>query len=99
MRVELSERAIDDLAGIGLWIAGRSDTETAHNYVERLRAFAMRLANHPLGGTPRDELLPGLRSMTFERRYIVLYQVVIETGVVRIYSIVSGFRNLPDLFD
>jgi toxin ParE1/3/4 len=98
MRVEFSERATDDLAGIALWIAGRSDAGTAHDYVERLRAFALRLANHPLGGTPRDELLPGLRSITFERRYIVLYEVDVEAGAVRVFSIVSGFRNLPDLF-
>ena len=37
--------------------------------------FVAKLAMFPNRGTPRDELHPGMRSVTFERRYLVFYQV------------------------
>ena len=84
--------AIDDLAGISLWIAGRANKDVAHSYVERLKAFALRIGGYPRGGTPRDEFAPGLRSVTFERRYLIVYRI--EKKTVEILRIASNSRDL-----
>jgi toxin ParE1/3/4 len=65
----------------------------AHAYVERLKAYALRVGGYPHGGTPRDEFAPGLRAITFERRYAIVYRV--ENDAVEILRIVSNFRDLP----
>jgi toxin ParE1/3/4 len=94
--VAFSELAIDALAGISLWIAARADKDVAHAYVERLKAFALRIGGYPRGGTPRNEFAPGLRSVTFERRDVIVCHVANE--VVEILRIVSNFRDLRAVF-
>ena len=88
--------AIDDLAEISIWIAGRADDDVAHAYVERLKAFALRIGGYPHGGTPRDYFAPGLRSVTFERGYLIVYQV--ESEAVEILRIVSNYRDMRKVF-
>jgi toxin ParE1/3/4 len=90
--VVFSELAIDDLAEIAVWIAQRAGKQIAHAYVERLKAFALRIGGYPHGGTPRDEFAPGLRSVTFERRYVIIYRT--DNASVEVMRIISGYRNL-----
>lgn len=84
--------AIEDLAEISLWIVGQADKDVAHRYVERLKAFALRIGGYPHGGTPRDEFAPGMRSVTFERRYLIVYRVESETVIIM--RIVSSYRDV-----
>ena len=49
---------------------------TARRYVERIRERCRRITTLPLAGRPRDDLAPGLRTVPFERRVVIVYRVV-----------------------
>ena len=95
-RVRLSGRAIDDLIGIRNWIAAAAGAETAEGYIDRITTKFQALESFPLRGTPRDDLVPGLRTITFERRVKIGYRVIDDE--VLIERIVSTARDLSALF-
>lgn len=95
-RVRLSEDAIEDLSGIGRWIADQADLDTANAFVARIEATCNRLSYFPNRGTPHFVIAPGLRTILFERRYIIGYRV--EGDEVIILRIVHGARDFPHVF-
>jgi len=64
------------------------------SYVARLQDACHRLCDFPQRGTPRDNLAPGLRTVTFERRAVIAY--FIEPGTVRIARIFHHGRDLSE---
>jgi toxin ParE1/3/4 len=68
----------------------------ARRYVERIRARCRLIPTLPLAGRPRDDLAPGLRSVAFERRAVILYRVIGET--VEISNIFHGGRDYAALY-
>jgi toxin ParE1/3/4 len=68
----------------------------ARRYVERLRDRCRRIVLLPHAGRPRDDLAPGLRSVAFERRAVILYRVVGET--VEITNVFHGGRDYAALY-
>ncbi|MBY8825481.1 type II toxin-antitoxin system RelE/ParE family toxin [Sphingomonas colocasiae] len=87
--------ARDDLLELYDWIDERADMDVAHGYVLQVEAFANGLADFPGRGTPRDHLVPGMRTMTFRRRTIVAYRV--DGEVVHILRIVRAARDIAAL--
>lgn len=71
--------ARDDLLALYDWIAERADTQTAYEYTSQIEAHAQKLAAFPDRGTPRDDLVPGLRTTVYRRRTIIAYRVVGST--------------------
>jgi toxin ParE1/3/4 len=61
----LAERHLDRLHQ---YIASHASEDRADEYVGRIVDFCKSLTTFPLRGTPRDDLLPGLRVTGFERR-------------------------------
>ena len=57
---------------------------------------ASGLANVPLGGRPRDDLAPGLRTVPFERSAVIAY--IVEGGAVQIINIFYGGRDYEALY-
>lgn len=94
--VRYRPEALADLAEIfrGMRRASGS-VVTARRYVERIRARCHRIARLPLGGLPRDDLAPGLRTVPFERRAVIAYRVVKDT--VEITNIFHGRRDYAAL--
>lgn len=68
-------RARADLLALYDWIAERADAETAFDYTSRIEARAALLATFPDRGTPRDDLVPGMRTIPYRRRTIIAYRV------------------------
>lgn len=76
---------MEDLAAIYDWIADRADDDTATSYRDRILAACARLAEFPNRGSKRDDLLPGARTIAFERRAIIVYQVAgVEVRIIRV---------------
>lgn len=74
-----------DLRALYDWIAERADPDTAFAYTSRIEDHAAALAEFPERGTPRDDLVPGLRTTTYRRRTIIAYRVSDgEVGVLRL---------------
>jgi toxin ParE1/3/4 len=92
--VRYTEFAKADLIALHAWIEEATDFETADRYLQRLERHCLALAEFPNRGTPRGDLGPEVRSLSFERRLVVFYRV--ENHVVAILRILSGARNLQE---
>jgi toxin ParE1/3/4 len=68
----------------------------ARRYVERIRERCRRIARLPEGGRLRDDLAPGLRSVPFERRAVIVYRVLGNT--VEITNVFHGGRDYAALY-
>ncbi len=80
-----------DLLALYDWIAARADPDTAFDYTSRIEAHAEKLAEFPERGTPRDDLVPGMRTTPYRRRTIIAYRVV--GGEVEILRLVHAGRD------
>ena len=96
-QVRLSALAIEDLAALRQWIEGQSDRQIADAYLARIEARLASLSDFPARGTPRDDLAPGIRTLSFERRLVIAYAVQART--VLVLRVISGQRELAPLFD
>lgn len=69
----------------------------ASDYTSRIDSHAAKLAHFPHRGTPRDDLAPGFRTITYRRRTIIAYKVIGEE--VEIWHILHGGRDPTGVFD
>ena len=67
--------ARSDLLALYDWIAERAGADTAFDYTSRIEEHTARLGAFPRRGTPRDDLLPGLRTISYRRRTVIAYRV------------------------
>lgn len=84
-----------DLFGLYRYIAEESGGAVAGAYIDRLEAACLALETFPKCGTRRDDIRPGLRTMGFERRATIVFQVL-EAEVV-IVRILYGGRDYERL--
>jgi toxin ParE1/3/4 len=63
----------------------------ALRYVDRIQARCEKIGDAPRGGRPRDDLMPGLRTVPFEQSAVIAY--VIEDNKVRITNVFYGGRD------
>ncbi len=91
LRVIFSERAATRLAELGEYIAREATSAVANGYLDRIHAACMALTVFPKRGRRRDDILPGLRTIGFERRATIAYRVF-DTHV-EIISIAYGGRD------
>lgn len=97
LKVSYRPEAIVDLAEIYRFIAIRSQNRTiARDFVERIKDRCNRIGYAPLGGTPRDDLELGLRTVPFERTAVIAYKV--EQDAVRIGNVFYGGRDFEALY-
>lgn len=92
MRVELSRLALADLERIGDWVAANADVAVALAYLDRIEMACAGLAEFPMRGTPRDDLGPLVRTISFEGRATIAYRV--EADAVLILGIFDTGRLL-----
>ena len=88
--------ALRDLRALYDWVDERTDPSTASGYVARISHFAVKLRYFPNRGTPHFHILPGLRTVTFERHIVVAY--VVESGIVRILRLIDTARDFRRAF-
>lgn len=94
--VVVGPRALEDPQAIHRWIMHGADADVADAYLNRIEAACHRLADFPLRGTPRDDLVGGLRTITFEGRATIAYTV---TGdLVTILRVLHRGRDLGGAF-
>jgi toxin ParE1/3/4 len=85
-RVGFRPGAEADLFGIYRYIAAESGHAVAGGFIDRIEAACLALETFPERGTRRDDIRPGLRTMGFERRATIVFQVQkSEVVVVRIF--------------
>jgi toxin ParE1/3/4 len=74
-KVEILGSAEDDLLHLYETIAIQVGTAVAGDYVDRIEATCLALETSSLRGTRRDDILPGLRTVGFERRAAIVFRV------------------------
>jgi toxin ParE1/3/4 len=89
----LRPAAEDDLAQIARYIADASGSgKRAVDYVRRIREWCEHLRTFPQAGRMRDDLRPGVRIITFERRVVIAY-MILTSGDVEIGRFFYGGRD------
>jgi toxin ParE1/3/4 len=90
------QTALDDIGSIFLYVMGESASfAVAERYTERIYARCEKIGDAPHSGVQRSDIREGFRMTVFERRLIIIYQVV--DGEVRITNILSGTRDYAAL--
>jgi len=64
------------------YIADRAGEGIADGYIDRIVTFCQGLSTFPLRGKARDDLLPGLRTVGFERRATIAFMVTTEAVLI-----------------
>ncbi len=89
--VTFSRRAQQRLIDLGEYVATQSSPTIANGYLDRIKAACLALTHFPERGRRRDDILPGLRIIGYERRATIAYRVF-ETHI-EIVSIAYGGRD------
>jgi plasmid stabilization system protein ParE len=87
-----SRRALADLDAIYDWVAENAGRKIADRYTERLRAFSVRLTHYPMRAELRDDILPGVRLIGFEKSVTLVFIVDDDRDEVRILRLL--YRGL-----
>jgi toxin ParE1/3/4 len=86
LKVSFRPLAEADLFGLYRYIAEQSGDAVAGDYIGRIEAACMALETFPARGTRRDDIRPGLRTMGFERRATIVFEIrKTEVVIVRIF--------------
>jgi toxin ParE1/3/4 len=91
----LTEPAIKDIEEIADYIAQQSGLRESELFLSKLDAKFVKIAQFPNLGRQRDEILPGIRSLTVDS-YLILYMPIGQD--VEIFRVISGYRDLTALF-
>ena len=89
--------AREDLRALYLFIAERAGDLRAIAYIERIETYCNGFASFPERGIRRDDLLPGLRVVGFERRISIAFHI--QDRTVTFDRILYGGRDLDDLLN
>ena len=93
--VVFSPEARDDLMALYRFIADNAGEAVAMGYVERIEVYCREFADFPQRGVRRDDLLPGLRVVGFERRVSLAFHI--EPGRVTFDRILYGGHDADAL--
>jgi toxin ParE1/3/4 len=85
-KVSFRPLAESDLFSLYDYIAEESGHRIAGAYIDRIEAACLALATFPRRGTGRDNIRPGLRTLGFEDRATLAFQVKeAEVVILRIF--------------
>ncbi|MCP3728909.1 type II toxin-antitoxin system RelE/ParE family toxin [Sphingomonas sp. MG17] len=96
-RVGYSDAAQAQLLDLYRYVASEADPHVAYRFAQRIKAQCEKLGTFPLRGTPRDDLMPGLRTLSFERRVVIGY--IVDDDAVWIVGVSYGGRDLAGAFE
>jgi len=95
-RVVFSPEAREDLFQIYSYIASQGFPDRAFEYICRIEEFCLSFRTFPYRGNPADQYRPGIRTVGFERRIEIAFEVT--PAEVVIYRVLYGGRNLEGVF-
>ena len=82
LEVIFAPEAQADLLQLYDYIAAEVGDDIAGDYIDRIEGACMALETFPNRGTRRDDIRPGLRTLGFERRATIVFQVQRTTVVI-----------------
>lgn len=95
-RVRILATANADVKGIYDWIVEASGhPKVAEDFIARIFDRCDQLSQFPELGVNRDDLLPGIRLLPFERRAAIFYRIVNDE--VQVANVFYRGRDYDDL--
>lgn len=92
------QEALADLEDIARAVRRVSGSAQAGRlYIARVLERCRHIATLPHAGRQRDDLAPGLRSVPFEHRLVIVYRLI-EPDAVEITNVFSGARDYTALY-
>lgn len=92
LRVKLQQSALDDLRKIANYIAKASGSKKiARGFAKRIKDRCLRIGDAPRAGRFRDDLIPGLRTVPFERSAVICY--LVEADGIFVVNIFYGGQD------
>ena len=86
VKVSFRPLAEADLLGLYRYITEEAGHEVAGTYIDRIEQACRTLEISPKRGTRRDDIRPGIRTLGFERRATIVFQVKrTEVVIVRVF--------------
>ena len=95
--VSFCPEAESDLFKLYDYIADEAGPVVAGGYIDRIEAACLALATFPERGTSRDDIRSGLRTVRFERRATIIFQVA-ESEVL-IVRVLYGGRDADRILE
>lgn len=89
-------RAAEDLRTTYVHIAEEAGHDRAGDYLERIEKACRTLQTFPERGTVRDQILPGLRVIGFERSASIAFRVIGDT--VEVLRVLRRGQDIPSNF-
>lgn len=90
-RVGLDPEAISDLFAIQTFVAEAAGKTIADKLIDRVLAYIDGLNTAPKRGTARDEIRPGLRTITWQRTVTLIF--VVDDEAATVFVIGALFRG------
>ena len=93
--VEFSLSAESDLQRVFDYISAANSPAIAESYIGRIVTYCRSLGNFPERGSLRNDIVPGMRVVGFERRVTIAFTVT--PAAVVIQGVFYGGRDLGSL--
>ena len=94
--VVFKPEAEDNLEALFAYLAEESSLDIASRYVESIVRHCLGLSDFPFRGTARDDLLPGLRTISYRSRTLIVFNVEADRVVVQ--GVFYGGQNWEGAF-
>lgn len=96
-RIVFTPKARDQLDRLHAYIAAAADEATASRFTDGILDHIAGLSAFPRKGAPRDDLRPGLRTLSWRRRVTVAFMV--EEADVVVIGVFYGGRDFESLLE
>jgi len=94
-RINLTPEAERQLNELDDWIADQATTDIARRFVSAVLDHIAGILAFPLAGRARDDVRPGVRTTTYKKRTLVVYDVDESPGevVINVLGIFHGGQH------
>lgn len=96
-RIVYTPEAREQLRILFRYIAHEASRQVAKRYTDAIMAHCEKLTAFPHRGTPRDDVRPGMRTLSFRRRVTITYTV--REGAVLIIGVFYGGQDFETLLN
>lgn len=94
-RINFTPEARQQLHQLDEWITKKASAEIARRFVSAILDRVDGILEFPLSGRGRDDVRPGMRTVTFKKRTLIAYEVDDSNGelVVNILGVFHGGQD------
>lgn len=94
-RLNYTPEARRQLHELDAWISEAASTEIATRFVTAVMAHIDGILAFPLAGRARDDIRPGMRTTTYQKRTLIAYEMDESRGK-RVVTIIGIFHGGQD---